>query len=979
MIARMRLRKWAGWRAVQLAGLSLLGVIAATFAAFSISGAQTTPTEGASGPYAVAVTPFTADTPFSSGQMINVVVPANGLFVSTSNVNIVECAAPNGVLPTLPLECDGNTIQGPTILPNTDGSINLESQGYGLYQVFSLPDSITLGESATNQVVCGNSAATECVLYIGENQGDFTAPHVFSQPFNVVANADDHGENPGDGSAPAVPLAPSATLSTVMASPTTVTADGTDQSIVTVTLLGTGNVPVPNKTVILSQGTGQSTIIPAATPNMTDANGVATFTVTDSHVETVTYTAEDSTDSPPVTVDAQATVDFEAPAVDAAKSTISSSLSPVPSGQSDTITVTLRDQASNPQPVAGQTVTLSGTGSVQITPQPATGTTNSSGEATFSATDAVGEVVTFTAVDTTANLTLTPIRVTFGTLVVSPSASTVAAAAPAAAVGTSTAIAGTSITVTLLTSGGSPVSGITVALAASSSTATLYTVTGGNDTAGSSIATDAKGVAMFAVTDTASETVKFTATDTTDSPNIVIGQTASVQFERSAASATASKVDVNGASTTTSVADGQTQTLVRVLLEDQFGNPVPGATVNLQVTGSAAVVPDPSGSTPPNTTNPVGSGQLQAGEADFLVDDEAAETVTITAVDTSASPAVTVTQTATIVYGPGPAYPYVPSSMVTASPNDPPADGTTPTTVSVTVTDEFGNLVSGQAVTLSALPAGNSAVITAVHPTTNASGVATFTATDATAEVVTFQASITVGGVSATLTSEGVVTFGNPPVPPPVAQFCSVVATPTTVPADGATSATISVLLYNGIGDAVPGKAVTLTPSGGDSTVTAVNGTTTNTGNALFTVTDTTAESVTYTAEDTTDGVNLPLLPVTVQFTATSGTTSTSTTTTSTTTTTSPTTTTTSPVGSSTTTTSTTAPGSTTSTTSASGASTAGDTTSDGSSGDSSGSGGGSSSLAFTGVSPLLFWFAGLGALMTVLGTLGRRRFKEAQ
>src|ERR1700722_196356 len=387
--------------------VGLLLTTVAAIGAISISGAAA-PSQGASGSYAVAVAPFTANTPFSSGQKINVVVPANSLFISTSNVNIVECAAPNGVLPTLPLDCDGNTIQGPTILPNTDGSINLQTQNYGLYQVFALPDSITLGETATNQVVCGNSAATECVLYIGENQGDFTAPHVFSQPFNVVANADDQSENPGDGSAPAVPSAPSATLSTVVASATTVAADGTDQSTVTVTLLGTRNVPVPNKTVTLSQGTGQSTIIPTATPNMTDANGVATFTVTDSHVETVIYTAEDTTDSPPVTVNAQATVDFEAPAVDAAKSTVSSSLSPVPSGQSDTITVTLRDQASNPQPVAGQTVTLSGTGSVQITPQPAMGTTNSSGVVTFSAIDANDEIVKFTAIDTTASVTLTP-------------------------------------------------------------------------------------------------------------------------------------------------------------------------------------------------------------------------------------------------------------------------------------------------------------------------------------------------------------------------------------------------------------------------------------------------------------------------------------------------------------------------------------------------------------------------------------------
>jgi Bacterial Ig-like domain (group 1) len=953
MMATVKVQKWTGWRAVQLVGLALLVVIAATFAAISVSGAD--PAEGASGPYAVAVSPFTANTPYSSGQEINVVVPANSLFVQTSNVNIVECAAPNGVLPTLPLECDGNTIQGPTILPNTDGSINLQEQGYGPYQVFALPDSISLGESASNQVTCGNTAATECVLYIGDNQGDFTAPHVFSQPFNIEPNADDKGENPGDGSAPTVPTAPSGTLSTAVAAPSTVAADGADQSTVTVTLLGTGSVPVPGKTVTLSQGSGQSTIVPTQTPNVTDANGVATFTVTDSTVENVTYTAADTTDS--VTLQQTPTVDFDAPVVTASSSSVSSGLSPVPSGQSDTITVTLRDQGSHPQPVAGQTVSLSGTpSSVAITPQPPTQVTNASGVATFSASDANNEVVTFTAVDTTANVALTPISVTFGTLTVSASTSTVTAAIPvaeAAAIG-----GGTSVTVTLKTTGGSPVAGITVALAASSTNASIDP---------SSMATDANGAATFTVTDSMPEKVKFTATDTTDS--ISIGATASVQFEAPAVSADTSQVQVNGSTTTTSVADGESQTAVAVKLEDQFGNPIQGASVKLEVTGSAAVVPDPSGSTPAGTTN-VG-GNLP-GEADFQVDDEVAETVTITAIDTSASPTVTVTHTANIVYGPGPPNLDVPSSMVVASPTNLPSDGTTTTAITVTVTDLFGNPVSEQAITLSALPSGNAAVITGGDTTTNTTGVATFTATDATAEVVTFQATDTTDS-DTPLLSEAVVTFGNPPVPPPVAEFCSVVATPTSVPADGTTSATISVLLYNGAGDAVPAKAVTLTASGGNSTVTAVNGTTTSTGNALFIVTDTTAESVTYTAEDTTDSINLPLLPVTVQFTTATG----SSTTTTSTATGSSTTTTTTATGSSTTTT-TAAPSSTT-TSLASGVVTAAGDSSDGGSDGSSGDGSGTSSLALTGVSPLLFWFAGLGALMTGLGTLGRRRFKEAR
>jgi hypothetical protein len=194
----MSIRQAARRVAVTLAAVSAAGAF--SLATLTSPAGATTPSQGASGPYAVAVSPFTAGDAYSSGQAINVVVPANSLFVQTSNVNILECAAPNGVLPTLPNECDGNTIQGPTILPAANGSINLQTQLYGLYQVYALPDSISLGESASNAVTCGDTAATECVLYIGENQGDFTAPHVFSQPFFIAANADDKGDFPGDGS-----------------------------------------------------------------------------------------------------------------------------------------------------------------------------------------------------------------------------------------------------------------------------------------------------------------------------------------------------------------------------------------------------------------------------------------------------------------------------------------------------------------------------------------------------------------------------------------------------------------------------------------------------------------------------------------------------------------------------------------------------------------------------------------------------------
>jgi hypothetical protein len=159
------------------------------------------PTSGSIVPNsAVPIGTVAAGTPFSSGQNIDVVVPANSVFTSTTqDINILECSAPNGVPPTSPNSCDGNTINGPTVTVNSDGSFDFQSATGSAYQIFATPDA-QLGEGASG-VPCGDTAATECILYIGVQQSDFTQPHVWSQPFFITANADSGGENPGDGSA----------------------------------------------------------------------------------------------------------------------------------------------------------------------------------------------------------------------------------------------------------------------------------------------------------------------------------------------------------------------------------------------------------------------------------------------------------------------------------------------------------------------------------------------------------------------------------------------------------------------------------------------------------------------------------------------------------------------------------------------------------------------------------------------------------
>ncbi len=104
----------------------------------------------------------------------------------------------------------------------------------------------------------------------------------------------------------------SAATSTVLAAPTSIEADGYTTSTITVTLKDGSSIPVPGKTVTLAAGSGSSTII--TTGGVTNASGVATFTVKNSTTEgPITYTATDTTDAIVITQTAQVT--FTAPSL----------------------------------------------------------------------------------------------------------------------------------------------------------------------------------------------------------------------------------------------------------------------------------------------------------------------------------------------------------------------------------------------------------------------------------------------------------------------------------------------------------------------------------------------------------------------------------------------------------------------------------------------------------------------------------------
>ena len=82
-------------------------------------------------------------------------------------------------------------------------------------------------------------------------------------------------------------------------------------------------------------------------------------------------------------------------------------------------------------------------------------------------------------------------------------------------------------------------------------------------------------------------------------------------------------------------------------------------------------------------------------------------------------------------------------------------------------------------------------------------------------------------------------------------------ARPSTINADGLTIATVTVTLKDETNTPVSGKPVTLTQGAGHSTITPPSGTSDSYGEVTFRVSNSTPETVTYTAVDTADSITV--------------------------------------------------------------------------------------------------------------------------
>jgi hypothetical protein len=176
----------------------------------------------------VTVKPSSAS--YATGQTVSLSVGANSLFSPHSRIIIIECADPGGTSAALPTSintCDENTAQADTVLVQANGSFSEPS-----YTLYALPN-ITLGEQANWQPVC--NPTHQCVLYVGEDQDDFTKPKVFSQPFAFTSTAPTLAgglANRGNGkSGSATQTAPTASASaSVSVAPATLAFTGASES-----------------------------------------------------------------------------------------------------------------------------------------------------------------------------------------------------------------------------------------------------------------------------------------------------------------------------------------------------------------------------------------------------------------------------------------------------------------------------------------------------------------------------------------------------------------------------------------------------------------------------------------------------------------------------------------------------------------------------------------------------------------------------
>ncbi len=532
--------------------------------------------------------------------------------------------------------------------------------------------------------------------------------------------------------------------STVVASPTTVPADGTTTSTVTVTLKNVVGGPVPGKTVTLSAGSATGvTVTPSS--GVSDASGQVVFTVKSTAPQVVTLAATDVTGDTGITQ--RATVDFNplndnfaqaatlaipASVTGSTRGATIESGEPIHAGDSSCFVISGHQYQNSvwyrltPSQTGWLTLSTANTGT-DFDSVMALYTGTSLGSLTRAACDNNGDsgdaptTPTWSSVlhaDVTAGQTYYLQLAGVGGAPSGAYALTSAlSTAPALSITTSSlpdATSGAAYSQTVSASGGDApytwgVTGLPSNLSLSQDGSLTATIGGTPVPAGTY-------PLAFTLRDSSGRTTSRTL-------NLVV--------QPGAVSASQSTVVANPTSVP---ADNATTSTITVTLKDANNNVVPGKDVSLSVLTDSSATISPSGTV---TTGSSGQAAFtvrsaSVGTATFgatdVTDSQAISQTATVAFTSVATPTPTpgITPTPTITPTPPPALASASTSLVSATPTSVVANGVDTTTITVTLKDASGNPVSGKSVSLSS--SGTSVTISTVSGTTDASGQATFTA-----------------------------------------------------------------------------------------------------------------------------------------------------------------------------------------------------------------------------------------------------------
>ncbi len=329
---------------------------------------------------------------------------------------------------------------------------------------------------------------------------------------------------------------------------------------------------------------------------------------------------------------------------------------------------------------------------------------------------------------------------------------------------------------------GDPVSGEPLVLSASGSGNHLQ-LTSGETSAGGTFATGL----------TSTNAGNKTVTASVGSADAGFTLTADVTFTPGVPSASTSTISV----TPQVIADGISTATISIVARDLSGNLFPGAVVQLSASGHENAFASGADG---------GDGSIGATDATGQFTGELvstrAETKVVTA--TFGEGAAQATLTAVVTFVPGAA--SASASQLVASPNNLTADGTTTTTLQLLVADLNGNPIDEAPVSLSASGTGNSFQVSSGR--TNVGGLFTTSLSSTVAQRETISAAIGDGAAISVTTQ---VTFNAPTI---AQEYETLIATASSVIANGSASTTLQVTIVDASGNPVSNRAVALVASG---------------------------------------------------------------------------------------------------------------------------------------------------------------------